>query len=166
MVESIYFDLDETLIHATDSLPMWEDFRVDHVNLEISPDEVYFLYIRPVARPLIVWAQELVGVENVHILTTSTREYALKVIDIADFPIPESQVYSREFLSNPVLPHSTAHPNNVLVDNLRWRDLMPKLKFGGMTSDRLITVKSWFGEAFDEEDKEFVDKVKNTIIEL
>ena len=84
MINTIHFDIDHTLIFTDLSNPEQE-----HIRFTLEDDEnTYYTIIRPCAQRLIDYARELVGKDNVYILTTSTTAYANTInLDLEDSKI-------------------------------------------------------------------------------
>lgn len=173
MIKRIFWDIDETLIHT--SLGKFEEGYND---VEFTlPDDPYTYYtvIRPCSHDLIKFSRNLVGAENVCILTTSTPDYAREINRIAGWEFPHNQIYTRDDLHEH--RYSTAYggyttlankevsdPNNVLIDNLPIRENANKCSFIGIDSDRYLRIRDYYGTnypdcSFEQDVREFL---KNT----
>jgi hypothetical protein len=175
MINKIFWDIDETLIHTT-----IRDPKQDHFKFTVKNDfSTYHTIVRPCSHDLIEFSRELVGAKNVHILTTSLRDYARKVNRLANWGFKNKDIFCREDLKENTVriggvygcdeitnPHAFADPNNVLIDNLRPRDNWRKVSFIGISSTyhtNYLDVKDYYGvnypdDSFEEDVKEFLLK--------
>lgn len=159
MLNNIYFDIDETLIHTiTGKLP-----EQDHVYHMIE-DGDYYTIIRPCAKRLIEFARDLVGKDRVYILTTSVTEYARNVNRLAEFGFEHDHILTREDMAAATqpdpdtyvyqtAPHPSAHPDNVLIDNLPPRYNANKTDYIGITGqlDKYLHIRDYYGVNFAED---------------
>lgn len=172
MIKRIFWDIDETLIH-TEVGSFGEGYDEKHFILPDDPHD-YYTVIRPSSHSLIRFSRELVGKDNVYILTTSTRDYAERINELADWGFPTSQIFAREDLhehrysgSATSSNRAIADPNNVLIDNLPIRHNQNKCSFIGLVdSDRYLRVDDYYGinfpnETFEEDAKEFLTQLHN-----
>jgi len=171
MINKIFWDIDETLIHTTIRNP-----EQDHFKFTLEDDfATYHTILRPCSNRLIEFSRELVGADNVHILTTSTRDYAREVNRQAGWGFKNEDIFSREDLeyhttklqaglygyNESTDPHIYAHKNNVLIDNLAARENWRKVCFIGIpyTYDtNYLDVNDYYGA--NHEDDEFEQTVK------
>lgn len=174
MINKIYFDADETLIYTMINKP-----DQDHVQFILDGDStVYHTIIRPCSHELIRFARELVGKENVHILTTATRDYAESVNRLAGWGFDPKDIFAREDQHKMVsythtayggyqrdyTPHEYANPNNVLIDNLFPRENEGKIAFIGINQtfrDNYMKIDDYYGvnfpeDPFEQDVKEFL----------
>ncbi len=123
MINCIFLDLDQCLIYGafpTETIPMKEDFIVD-----LESGEMYFAFVRNGAKEVIEFSRQLVGEENVFILTNSRREYALRMNKEADFGFSPKNIIARENYCKPTMAgYCAVHPThekyskkNVLIDD-------------------------------------------------
>jgi len=165
MIKNTFFDLDNCCIFVQGYNPNQE-----HQIFEIDGDP-YFLIVRPCAKRLIEFARELVGLENVFILTTSIREYAQKVNELALFGFRNDQILAREDINahyyptayggSATIPHKLADPNNVLIDNLPPRYNESKISLIGIGPTQYFQCHDYYGvnfpeDTFEEDVKEFL----------
>lgn len=162
MIERIFFDLDETLLHTIVGCHPGEDC---HMHKNVSYEEnSYFTLFRPGSNDLIKFARDLIGFKNVYILTAATREYAIEVNRGGNFDFDHDHIFAREdqelcthkgggwsYGSSYYVPNKQiAHPNNVLVDNLRARENFGKITFIGINDneedeENYIKVRDYYG---------------------
>lgn len=175
MINKIFWDIDETLIHT-----LLDDPKQDHVAFSLGDSYTYYTIIRPCSHELIRFSRELVGEENVHILTTATRDYAEKVNELAGWGFDPNDIFAREdqeasmvWVSTAyggrygsIIPHEYANPNNVLIDNLPRRQNEGKIQFIGIqkTQDtNYLKIDDYYGVNFPEDP--FEEDVKEFLIE-
>jgi hypothetical protein len=176
MINKIFWDIDETLIHTTIYDP-----KQDHVQFSLGDGHVYHTMIRPCSNELIRFSRELVGKENVHILTTATRDYAEKVNELAGWGFDPKDIFAREdqeanriWVSTAyggrhcsIIPHEYANPNNVLIDNLRRLQNEGKINFIGIGKTQetnYLKIYDYYGVNFP--DDSFEEDVKNFLLEM
>jgi hypothetical protein len=157
MIKNIFFDIDETLIHSSYGKPY---FRNDYLTLKFAEGRDLYTLVRPCADKIIQYAKNLVGFENVYILTTSTREYAEQVNDGAGWNFDVASIFTREDLRDATLNGTTiahptlAHTENVIIDNLPKRYNETKIAYIGISEDRYCRVDDYYG-AHDEDLEQF-----------
>jgi len=181
MIDKIFWDIDETLIHtvintffevegtATD---VYEYYLLDSM-------AVYRTFVRKYAKNVIDFSRELIGFNNVYILTTSTSEYANNINKLAGWNFPENQIFTRETIAShkvntgyndycmPTLCN-IASRNNVLIDNLSPRYNEAKMTLIGIKQDRYLNVRDYYGvefpsDAFEEQIKKFLTEKNNEV---
>jgi hypothetical protein len=177
MINRIFWDIDETLIHTC-----LQDPGQEHISFAIGEDlNVYYTIVRPCAKKLIEFSRQIVGADKVHILTTSTREYAQKINELAGWGFKNEDIFAREDLAihcrsvktayggshEEYDPHIYAHKDNVLIDNLMPRYNGRKIGFIGIwkSLDNYFEVRDYYGvnfpdDPFEEEVVEFI-KTRN-----
>jgi hypothetical protein len=164
MIKRIFFDLDETLIHTTYSIPEHE-----HIQFNLSGEtNQYYTIIRPCANELIKYSRNIVGNDNVFILTAAMKDYALIINRRVNFGFNDDQIFSREdtiknyyhlaynglgCFSNETIADS----NNILIDNLPHHQNDLKMKYIGINSKRYLQVKDYYG--VNNNEKEFKKQV-------
>ncbi len=173
MINKIFWDLDSTLIHTELYNPNQEHvvFRIGGYN--------YYTIIRPCAKTLVEFCRQLVGKDNVYVLTTSTREYASNVNRLADLEFEPDHIIAREDIENAyvgtayggraVNPLDIASQENVLIDNLPPRENYSKtslIGINGSYQERYLKVDDYYGvnftnDNFEETVKEFLTKLHN-----
>jgi len=167
MIKRIFWDIDETLIYTEINDP-----NQDHIHFILDDDPTgYFTIIRPCALALITFSRDLIGSENVYILTTATQDYALKVNELAGFRFDEDHIlhrgtienhkYSMAYSGEGILPHALASKQNCLIDNLPWNYNFHKMDLIGITKDRYMTCDDYYGvnyidESFENDCKTFL----------
>lgn len=174
MINRIYFDIDETLIHTT-----MRDPNQEHIVLALD-DALYYTIVRPCAKTLIDFARDLVGKDRVHILTTATRDYAQEVNRLAGWGFNNEDIFSREDIykhsrsfptayggyHNECDPHIYAHKDNVIIDNLPRRENEKKIAFIGINSTHetnYLKIDDYYGVEFLN--STFEQDVKNFLLE-
>ena len=173
MINKIFWDIDETLIHTT-----IRDPEQDHFKFTLEDDlTTYHTILRPCSNRLIEFSRNLVGVDNVHILTTATRDYAQEVNRKAGWGFKNEDIFAREDLKyhttkinglygahDSIDPHIYAHKNNVLIDNLPPRENWKKVCFIGIPSTyhtNYLMIDDYYGvncpdDSFESDVKEFL----------
>lgn len=172
MINRIYWDIDETLIHT-----MMRPPEQKHISFSLE-DGLYYTMIRPCAKRLIEFSRELVGEDRVHILTAATRDYTLEINRQADWGFKAEDIFAREDMNKHTLsrsaiygsfmyevnPHIYAHKNNVLIDNLPARENDIKTSFIGIDPrTNYLMVNDYYGVNNFEDD--FIKEVKEFLIE-
>jgi len=162
MIKNIFFDIDETLIHSSYDKPC---FRNDYLTLKFVEGRDLYTLVRPCADKIIQYAKNLVGFENVYILTTSTREYAEQVNAGAGWNFDVASIFTREDLRDATqigttIPHPTlAHTDNVIIDNLPKRYNGNKMSYIGISEDRYFHVDDYYGAHDDDLEQFFYEDV-------
>jgi len=174
MINRIFWDIDETLIHTVLRKP-----DQDHVSFSLD-DGMYYTMIRPCSKALIDFSRELVGADRVHILTTATRNYAREVNRLAGWGFKNEDIFSREDQVGHMRrfslaygksheecdPHIYAHKNNVIIDNLPPRQNFNKIEFigiGNTYQDNYLKINDYYGVEFANSN--FEQEVKDFLIE-
>jgi hypothetical protein len=167
MINCVFWDLDETLIHSMD-VPNGDeyDFTIETDGGGWVISETYYVKVRRDSRDVIAHSRELVGPENVFILTAATYNYALDICNKANFGFKEDQIISREHIRHFVKPQESKYRNkdNVLIDNLPVYDNLDKLNVIGIRKDRYLKIDDYYGvdfsnELFKEDCKEFLNSL-------
>ena len=164
MIKNIFLDIDETLIHSSCDKP---GFRNDYLTLKFVEGRDLYTLVRPCADKAIQYAKNLVGFENVYILTTSTREYAEQVNWGAGWGFKNESIFTREDLRDAlqhgiVTPHPTlADSNNVIVDNLPPRYNDTKMAYIGIDLTRYLHVRDYYGTTDPKTENAFYEQVTN-----
>jgi hypothetical protein len=178
MINNIYFDLDECLVATSiDVDPGQECFKQRLLEWDRKEQrnilKDFYTIIRPCAKELFEFAQNIVGEESVYILTDSTFDYASGINNFAGF-VDSSRLLTREDLDAHVaagayggsytLRHKTAHKYNLLIDNLTPRDNERKTGFLGiMDRKRYHEVRNYYGVNFP--DDPFQKQVEDFILD-
>ena len=180
MINKIFWDIDETLIHTSFHEPDQK-----HISFALEDDlSMYYTIIRPCSNRLIEFSRELVGADNVHILTTATRDYAQEVNRQAGWGFKNEDIFTREDLeyhttklaiaiyggfNESTDPHIYAHKNNVLIDNLPPRENWRKVSFIGIPNNyhtNYLHVRDYYGvdypdDLFEADVKKFLTQRSN-----
>jgi hypothetical protein len=162
MIKNIFFDIDETLIHSSYGKPY---FRNDYLTLKFAEGRDLYTLVRPCADKIIQYAKNLVGFENVYILTTSTREYAEQVNDGAGWNFDVASIFTREDLRDATLNGTTiahptlAHADNVIIDNLPTRYNSTKMEYIGINQDQYLQIRDYYGTTDYETENAFYEQV-------
>jgi hypothetical protein len=167
MIDKIFWDMDETLIHSSSG----NKPDGNYVEIKVGND-VYYTSIHPHAKDLINYSRQLVGCDKVFILTTSTSGYALKVNEEAEFGFKPDKIISQKDLEeyrtrlqyNPHLVEDNcmACPFNVLIDNLPPRYNVNKISFIGILNtfgDNYLQVEDYYGGDDEVSINRFKDRV-------
>lgn len=170
MIKRIFIDYDSNIIFTDIFAPNQE-----HVVFEID-GQSYFTIIRPCAKRLIEFCRELVGKDNVYILTTSTNEYANHVNKLGEFGFESDHILPREVINSHycstayggsvTIPHALADKNNVLIDDLPFHYNTSKTQLIGITKERYFQSKEYYGvnfpdDPFEEDVKEWLANLHN-----
>lgn len=159
MINRVYWDLDETLIHTHDEDYIKHDFEFDLDTGGWGGSYNYKTKIRPGAQKVIDYSRHLVGVDNVWILTASTIDYATIINHKAGFGFRPDQIIAREHHKTHLKSKEHRHPDNVLIDNLPAFDNTNKTALIGIKRDNYLQVKDYYG--IDFSDSTFVEDCIN-----
>ena len=171
MIKNIFFDLDECLIHTQ----VDEDPEQYCLKFTLGEDlNNYYTLVHPRANFLVDYARKRTRFENVFILTTSTKDYASKINELAGFGFPEENILGRETLKKHHFPTAyggsatipmkgIANKDNILIDNLPWNVNFSKISLIGITTDRYLHVRDYYGvnypdDIFEKRVTEFIDE--------
>ena len=169
MIKRIFFDLDHTLIYSSTVKTNQE-----HLKIYLDCGEFYYTVVRPSAKNVIEFARDLVGDDNVFILTASTKDYATEICKKANFGFPASHIHSREDLENYTFcgaygaEHYMMNPNigdknNVLIDNLSPLQNMDKMCYIDIGSNNYLQVQDYYGT--NNKEDEFFTKVSEFLLQ-
>jgi hypothetical protein len=159
MISRIFFDLDETLFHTIVGGSPPEQEHFEHW-CEVNVGLRMFTIFNPLAYPLLEHARNLVGNENVLVLTSSLRFYAERLCERGGYGFRSDQIFTREDLHEHrysgaygmgyTIPGNLADENNVLIDNLPPRENDQKIVYLGIRDwrNRYIQVRDYFGVNF------------------
>ncbi len=131
---------------------------------------LYHSYIRPCAKRLFKFYNELLGKENVYILTTSVQDYARVINRLAGFGLDDDHIIPREVIrahksiEHDYTLHDLANSNNVLIDNLPPHHNLEKIKIMDIQSTHYFKAPNYFGDNLD--DKEFEQHVKDFVLKI
>ena len=171
MINKIFLDLDETLIHT--EFPQYASDK--HLTFKLNGSSIqYYTTIRECALELIEFSRNLVGKDNVYILTIATEDYANAINDIAGFGFDKDHIFSRETIQNNwaattygarvTLPCKEASRENCLIDNRPWNENTSKMSFIGITRDRYFQCEDYYG--YEYSDATFVEDAKEYLIAI
>jgi hypothetical protein len=172
MINKVFWDIDETLIHTS-----LKPYNANAIHFKLG-GENYYVKVRDCSNELIDFSRNLVGVENVYILTAATRDYAHKINDLAKWEFSLENIFTREdiFENNFLLAYDIPLPkeyksnvdiiskDNVLIDNLPPRSNRDKIEFIGIDYDRYLKIDDYYG--FGENNEEFSCQVKEFLLKL
>lgn len=159
MITRIFFDIDSTLIYTDLSDP-----EQDHIKFYLIDDaRPYYTIIRPSAKKLIDFARNLVGFDNVYILTSAIKEYAEIINDKAGFGFEKDRIFAREDMEHNTYytaysgsaclgNESILDKDNVLIDDLPFRYNVRKMSFIGIDSSRYLNIEPYYGVNNREEE--------------
>lgn len=169
MINAIFWDLDENLLH---SLFPTQDVRgQNYLSIELKDGEILYTIVRPCANKVIEYSRSLVGAENVYILTSAVREYALQINEKAGFRFTPDKVFAREDHA-PVrmgygysyLTHPKWSKDNLLIDNLPYEVNQTKVNFiGNIPKENYLKTRDYYGvnfpgDPFEENIYKFLDE--------
>lgn len=160
-----FYDLDESIISSSTREP-----KQKHHRFALENGGIYYTIIRPCAKEIINYGRTLFGLNNVYILTSATKDYALEINRLGEFGFPDSHVFAREDLAahyyptayggGSNLPHELASVDNLLVDNLPPRENTEKIAFLGIwktLDENYLKVQDYYGD--NSTDALFAEKV-------
>jgi hypothetical protein len=165
MISKIYFDNDQTLSH-TEYFPcsyFEHDFTFNLGN------DTYVTKVNPHTIPLLNFARNLVGEENVFMLTAATKPFAAEIDRLGGFGFGKEKILDRfdinRFLKTPKYQRPKDHlcTRSVLIDNLFPRDSEEKIMFLGMTQDyqdRYCQVFDFYGTPSENFETDVIDFLK------
>lgn len=154
MINCVFWDLDETLIHSmTESKNGDHDFPIHLDSGAWSSTDTYYVKVRKDSKDVIDYSRKLVGHKNVLILTAATYEYAFDICNKADFGFNREQIISREQIKHFVRQRESRfrNENNVLIDNLPVYDNRDKLKVIGIELERYLRIEDYYGVDFPDD---------------
>ena len=169
MINKIFWVIDETLIHTLFN----EKTTQPHISFKLQNDKAaYNTIVRECAQSVIDFSREIVGAENVYILTAATHDYAFTINNRAGWGFGEHQIIARDEIARHktstayggscVLASILAHRDNVLIDNLPWRYNTDKMDLIGIRQDRYIKIDEYYGVEFEH--SYFEEYVKEAIV--
>lgn len=152
MPNIIYFDLDECLVHSNISIPGRSVGK--RTFIPIQKGEAYHCYKRPSAHRMIEACRAIAPVK---ILTSSLRNYALKINSAMELGFPEDDIIAFEdYLEEVHLAYGkrdylvravNVDPNGFLIDNLPPSDFRTaaKMKFLGIKTHQTAIIREYPG---------------------
>ena len=165
MIKRIFQDLDECILHTSVN----RDPEQTHVEFVLGEDvHTYRTIIRPCAKKLFAYYNDLVGKENVYILTTATREYAEALNRLGEFGLDYAHIFTREDIQQysisfgyggkGTMKMPIADKNNVLIDNLPPRYNCVKMDMMGIVTKNYHQTPEYYGNNLNDED--FFENIK------
>lgn len=172
---TVYIDLDETLIHAIHAHSGNPGKRtpIRLIEDDGSEAELFYSLLRPKANEILSFCREI---SEVKMLTTATRDYALKHNEIFSLGFEEHEIIAREdYLYQSVMAYGSVtellktrvNPNSLLIDNLpRLADAaMLKQQYLGIKPQQYIQIREFSGKDPQNFDQELIE-LQNQIKEL
>lgn len=163
MSKKIFWGIDETLIYTPIAFKP-KDYTFDFTLGGHWGNLIHYTFVRPSSLELIEFSREIVGNENVHILTTSVTDYANAVNKGARWGFREDQIIARETLKEYTdKAHAWARDGNILIDNLPFHLSQTKVKMMGIKECDYIKVDDYYGQT-DIDENEFCQRIKDEIL--
>jgi hypothetical protein len=170
MIKRIFQDLDECILHTTVN----NDPGQTHVEFMLPEDvHTYRTIIRPCAKELFAYYNDLIGKENVYILTTATREYAEALNRLGEFGLDYAHIFTREDIQQykisfgyggeGVMKMPIADKDNVLIDNLPPRYNCDKMDMMSIVTKNYHQTPEYYGNNLNDED--FFENIKKFLKE-
>lgn len=170
MIDCVFWDLDETLIHSMTDDNGDFDFTVVYDQGLWSTIDTYYVKVRQGSKDVIDYSRNLVGHKNVFILTAAVYEYAFDICNKADFGFNREQIISREQIKFFAKRNESKYKNenNVLIDNLHVLDNQDKLKVIGIKKDRYLNIEGFYGneipgDTFKQDCIEFLNSMNKEL---
>jgi len=148
MITCVFWDIDECLIHTSVNSDPEQECLTFGLDADLN---TYYTIVRPCALEVIEYSRNLVGSDNVYILTTSTRDYASEISRLAGWNFDNDHILTRETLQQYNVPiaygarATLAHAKNVLIDNLMPHDNLDKMCLIGINNSRYFHVRDYYG---------------------
>lgn len=133
METKIWLDLDDTLIKSfyIENDIFYDDLKnskqTKHHRNECHTG--YLTFLRPIGDEIIKYSKELVGSENVYILTAASRNYALDIVREMVINISFSNIMTRDELDEFRVDRVKQEGTNILIDDLPYYDNYHKLNY-------------------------------------
>jgi hypothetical protein len=141
MIETVFWDLDETLIHTY----LIEPSKVKTIGFTLDDDpSTYYAALNPEAHAAVDYTRSVFGAENVHVLTAATFDYAKEINRIFGFGFPEAQIVAREHLYSRN-DRGLSNPNSILFDNLYVQENHKKTSLMKIASHNYCRVVGFWG---------------------
>lgn len=131
----------------------------------------YNVFLRDNIRELLAFSRQLLGNDNVYILSTGVYDYVTWINHVLELGFdPNTNIFGRESIQGHFKYPKFECTHNVLIDNEDWwfhsQGNFNKVKFlNNLPIDNLITVPPFYVNNIDGMDKEYVEELKNEIIE-
>lgn len=178
---NIFLDLDDTLAFSfycgnEKTLNYYKELiHEDHKFVEFtcggegwSEGNRYLTVIRPLTFELLNYCENLVGHENLYILTLATKDYACHINRLAGFGISNDRIFSREDLH--INAKSFKDQNNILIDNEYYEyhceGERNKVNFlHGLSKEKYVNIQAFdpHGKWELDDHDTYLDNLKNTI---
>jgi hypothetical protein len=170
MIKRIFQDLDECILHTTVN----NDPNQTHVEFTLSGDSnAYRTIIRPCAKKLFAYYNNLVGKENVYILTAATLDYAETLNRLGEFGLDGANIFAREDIEQYNISFGyggegtmripIADKDNVLIDNLPFRYNYNKINMMGIVTKNYYQTPEYYGNNLHDQD--FFENIKEFLKE-
>lgn len=181
-IKKICIDYDNTLAHSfyadneshADRIldtysEYWrgEKFQIIPTGWDMSPPKWFVTFKRSWADELIKFSKDLVGADNVYILTAASNDYILHCNSVLELGFdPNTHIFSREHMYE-INKHSKfLESHNVLVDDLPYREHLGKtshkVEFLNMLPEAQYVQVKYFtvwSETLDD-DTEYLEDLK------
>ena len=165
MIKRIFQDLDECILHTVIN----RDPDQNHIEFILSEGmHTYHTIIRPCAKELFAYYNDLIGKENVYILTAATREYAEALNRLGEFGLDNDHIFAREDIQQYSVafgyggegssPTPIADKDNVLIDNLPPRYNCNKIDMMGIVTKNYHQTPEYYGNNLNDQD--FFENIK------
>lgn len=169
MIKRIFWDNDQTLSHSMD-----DDPEQECIELIFNCGEFYYTVIRPSAIKVLEFSRNLVGNNNVYMLTSAIRDHAEQVNEKGGFGFANDHILTREDMNKNQFNgaygsvHCYSNPDiaddkNVLIDNLPSHYNTQKMQYIGINYTRYLKVDDYYG--VNNHEKEFFDDVTNFLLQ-
>ena len=170
MKNRIWLDLDDTLIKSY----YWSDKELSTIKVPNDGKNLYDEFVtfeRPIAKELISFCKDVVGEENVNILTAADEIYAAVIINKLGFEIPPLRIHTSEdtnifrLSKNPTV---LMEFNNILIDDLCYYDNYIKMKYLGISDkiENYIQIKNYIITDSQETEIDVLNEVKRKIYDI
>lgn len=164
MIDKVFFDIDNTLIH-TEYEPFPDGIQDKRFTLG---GHDYYVVLREGAKEVVEYAQEMVGEGNVYILTAAIRSYTERILRLFDIKIPSENIFTREDVDNQscttiyggrvVYQNPIGKYTNAMIDDLPFELNPNKVAFMNFDKENYLQVRPFYG--VNRLDYSFEDTVK------
>lgn len=174
MRDVIFFDMDETLLHTMPVYNdeeyewLWNDLREEYRlsgKLVLGEHETYLSALRPSAERLIKTAVDLVGYDNVHILTFGTNDYARLVLDRLELKF--SKIFGREDIKG--IHPDFVEANCILIDNESYsyhssiQDTNKLVFLNGLSPFKYVKIRPFMANIYKSDSEEYLSELEYDI---
>lgn len=170
MIKRIFIDIDETMIFTN-----VRDPEQEHIKFTLKGDPTtYYTIVRPSAKDLIDFSRDLVGFDNVYLLTVATNDYAKNINKLAEWSFKKKNIIARKVVyahannssmwgGGGASKHELSDKNNVLIDNLPPSGNPTKMEMMGIKPENYFQVRDYYG--VNNNEKKFLDDVKAFLLD-